>query len=145
MYGGDTLRRLPPDALEALAEAHEEMAREIRSAADRRRGEITKERNAERRVDSLLTLAELVEARAQSVSLERAIEMVAAETGCPAETVAHYVARREKELKTAKRKARDIEILRLASRGWSNAEISDRVGLAPGSISRIVQRSLRAG
>ncbi len=38
---------------------------------------------------------------------------------------------------------RDIEIMRLASRGWSNDRISARLGITAGHVSRIIQRQLK--
>jgi DNA-binding NarL/FixJ family response regulator len=44
----------------------------------------------------------------------------------------------------AERDKRDMEIMRLARRGWSNAMIGRRMELSAPQISRIVQKALRA-
>jgi DNA-binding NarL/FixJ family response regulator len=41
--------------------------------------------------------------------------------------------------------SRNIEIMRLAGRGWSNAEIAAKVALSAGRISQIIQRHLKGG
>jgi len=38
---------------------------------------------------------------------------------------------------------RDIEIMRLARRGWSNTEIAARLELHPNTVSRVIRRELR--
>ena len=42
------------------------------------------------------------------------------------------------------RQRRNMEIMRLAARGWTNKRIGSKVGLSGGQISRIVQDQLRA-
>ncbi len=41
------------------------------------------------------------------------------------------------------RRARDIEIMRLAARGWPNDRIARKLALSPSQVSRIVQRLLK--
>lgn len=43
----------------------------------------------------------------------------------------------------AKRR-RDLEVMRLAARGWQNPMIARRLGLHPSTVSKIVQRQLRS-
>jgi len=45
-------------------------------------------------------------------------------------------------LRLRARQRRDLETVRLARRGWSNEMIGKRIGVAPSTVSRIVQRSL---
>lgn len=40
---------------------------------------------------------------------------------------------------------RNIEIMRLARRGYSNSDIGKRVGLSAGQVSRIIRNELRIG
>jgi len=42
------------------------------------------------------------------------------------------------------RKARDVEIMRLASRGWNNARIAARVELSASTVGKIVAASIKA-
>lgn len=47
------------------------------------------------------------------------------------------------EKRAAARKARDIEIMRLARRGYSNKAIAEKTGLkSPQSVSRIIKKNL---
>lgn len=80
----------------------------------------------------------------RGVDVETAITAIAVQEGVLIETVRYYY---EKELRVRKRDERcrrDRDIMRLAARGWTNARIAARVGLHPDSVSRIVQRTLRA-
>lgn len=48
-------------------------------------------------------------------------------------------------LRLADAAARDIEIMRLARRGWSNAMIGRRMGLHPTTVSKLIRRALALG
>ena len=45
--------------------------------------------------------------------------------------------------RAAEMKARNIELMRLAARGWSNDRLGRRFGISEGQVSRIVQGQLR--
>ena len=48
------------------------------------------------------------------------------------------------QIREAETKARAIAVMRLAARGWTNGRIGDKIGIHPTSVSRIVQRQLKA-
>ena len=48
-----------------------------------------------------------------------------------------------KQRATMDRKLRDIEIMRMAQRGWTNRRIAEKFGLHEKSISRIVRREVK--
>lgn len=48
------------------------------------------------------------------------------------------------QIREAEVKARAIQVMKLAHRGWTNARIAAKIGLHPSSVSRIVQRQLKA-
>lgn len=48
-----------------------------------------------------------------------------------------------RQRRAAERTARAMEIMRLASRGWSNEQLGRRFGLSAGRVSQIVQQQLR--
>lgn len=144
MYPIAILRGLRPEELRLLAEAHDKQAEALRAAADRRSSEIDRHRAAQRQVAFLLTLPELVAARAQSMPEDRAVTTVAAETGIPVETVQIHWRNARKRMAEEAREKRNREIMRMAARGWTNGAIAKRLDLHPSTVARIIQRTLRA-
>lgn len=145
MYGTEILRGLRPHDLEALARAHDGVAESLRRAAIERAGDLARSERARRLIENLAQLPDAAArlARHAGVAPCAAAQQIGAETGVPAETVAHYMKRRTDELRRLARGRRDREVMRLARLGWSNAEIGRKLALHPSSVSRIVQKALR--
>ncbi|WP_299394661.1 helix-turn-helix domain-containing protein [Pelagibius sp.] len=144
MYPTAILRGLRPEELRLLAQAHDDQAEALRAAAERRHGEIERWATAQREIAFLLTLPDLVAARAQSMPEDRAIAMVAAETGVALETVQVHWRHGKKRRAEEAREKRNREIMRLAARGWTNGAIAGRLDLHPSTVARIIQKTLRA-
>lgn len=69
---------------------------------------------------------------------------VAERLGIRCDTVAAHCKRVLRDRARADRRARDLEITRLAWGGFSNIAIAARMGLARETVSRIIRRELRA-
>ncbi len=137
----DPIRKLPADALLALSGYLDDLSKQAATLGE------TKDRRAARqsmaaRKAAFLDAAQIVEHYASHMSLERAVRIVADQTGIPVETVAIHVRLRARERKRRSLFERDRRILALARKGQSNKEIGERLGLHPGSVSRIIQKAL---
>ena len=86
--------------------------------------------------------ANVARAIADGMDPTAAVAAVARNTGMPPATVTYWWTRSEKERAARERAARDIEIVRLARRGWSNAGIADRFGISPRTVSGIVRKAI---
>ena len=62
----------------------------------------------------------------------------------PRETVERYWSRHLKAIARHERIERDRKILRQAAQGFTNDQIAEHFGLHPSTVSRIIQRHLRA-
>ncbi len=137
------LRAFPLAAIEALAAGHEAEAKALRALAAEEAWRRRRLAESTALFARCFATPRLV-ARHAALGLTpaAAIEAAAAEAGVPPETVLAHVRRRARDQAAADRRARDLAVMRLAGRGWRNAEIGARLGLHPHSVSRIVRRML---
>jgi len=56
-----------------------------------------------------------------------------------------YVVQWRREAAAEVRARRNLEIMRLVARGWTNAQIAGRVGLSPAYVGRIVRKMIALG
>ena len=138
----DSLRPLKAETLAALRDYYREMAGQCGDLEE------IKSRRAERRAyylrkAALLNAAARVHLRTRATPEAHAIAEIAAELELPRAAIAANVAHLKRLAEAASRFQRDREIMTLARAGYRNAEIAAKVGLHPGSISRIIQSQLR--
>lgn len=142
----EPLPRLDPQACRAMADYHRRLAARLDAAAEL--GEADDRATARRRARSDLA-RRLGERVARAVenghAADRAIAVLARRAGIdPAQLRAWWqIARRKR--RAAGRKpgsARDLEILRLAARGWTDAQLAARFKLDRSTVNRIVRRTL---
>jgi DNA-binding NarL/FixJ family response regulator len=130
------LRSLAALELRAVADALTHQARELYARAD-----LLDEREAERqarrpRLDHLgQAVAVLV---SEGRSIQEAAHQVAAATGAQVGTVLWWYEKDRKAAQEQERSQRNRAIMRLAAKGWSNAEIAARYNLSPSTVSRII-------
>lgn len=125
--------------LKALADFHQKVA----DAARRRLAEIA-ERRA--RVHAPKPADLVKQYLAAGLSLDAAVDAVARQSPLSRDEIRFTLRLAERQKKREARSARNVEVMRLAGRGWTNRQISDRMGLDHKHVSRIVRRELgRAG
>lgn len=77
------------------------------------------------------------------MSLDQAMQAVSRETGMPLDTIRHHWRRWLNDRRAEQTAARHRLVVFYAGRGLTNAEIGQRLGLHPVSVSRILGRALR--
>lgn len=105
-------------------------------AERKRRARVHRARNADTAIEEHL---------AAGLSLEAAIDAVAAKLDAdPAMIAAHWkvASRRGKRLS---KRLRNVEIMRLAALGWDPARIGAQVGLSKAGVERVIRMMIRAG
>lgn len=125
------------------------LLRELADAADHQADLIEQERetaqNAKKRLKRLNGIPlEIERDLAQGLDLARALDTAAGRHQVPLETVTLRWQLHQRPRRRMAKEKRNREILRLARRGWSNAELARHFGLAPSTVSRIVADALRA-
>jgi DNA-binding NarL/FixJ family response regulator len=102
--------------------------------------------NAEKKMLDIAATANMVERLiATGTSKADAIRATAQASSYPEKTISAHFERRAVFKLKAGREARNLEIMRLARRGWTNADIAARTGLQnASSVSRIIQTALKA-
>lgn len=135
------VRTLPPQALRALAEHFEDIARDLASAAD------DLERSTARRTDLATHKARVFEAAdlvriglAQGLTWSAALSHAARASGLDPEAVAEAWRIKERRLERDKKEARNQRIARLkAEGGWTKADLAEAFGLHPKTVQRITR------
>ena len=134
---------LPRPALAPVASFFDAIAGVVKLYAQLHDIAEARERNTAKRVERLDGLGAVVAVlQNQGRSLDEIVRQFEAQ-GVPPETTMFYLRRHGVVQRRINRARRDREIMRLAALGWIDARIGARVGLHPGSVSRIVQRVLR--
>jgi hypothetical protein len=138
------LSRLGAEHLAALADYFQEHADELALWARERAASEQMEAAARRRVERFAELPRLVlNYQAAGMSADAAIRAAAVAAGCEVETVIAWLTDRRRAERRRRRELLELQVMRLAGRGWTNKVIARRLGLHPGSVSRILQRVLR--
>lgn len=136
------LNRLDAESLEALADTCDILAHQARILVASHNLKATQRAEINKRFESCGNTPQLVAQKITDGSpVDNAIQAVAAETGIPIETIRLYWRR---WLRSPERqRQRTALILALASRGATNAQIGERVGLHANSVSRIIREQIR--
>lgn len=125
---GDYLRQVA-EQLTVQADLAEDAAR----VNERRRARNAEARRAAAAVDTMVL---------EGIEPRQAIEAIAGRLGLDAAQIAAWwhAGRSQPGLR---RRARDIEIMRLVARGWTNAQLCERFQVSESTVTRIVRRALR--
>jgi hypothetical protein len=118
------------DTLLAQAEYHEALA----AANARRRARAAEARRAADAVDALVISGETPEAAIAAIAARLALD--------PVQIGAWWHHDRSRPRRVARQ--RDLEIMRLAGRGWTNAQLSAKFKLSESGVSRVIRRMLKA-
>lgn len=141
----DMLYRPGPDlanALDAAADALEREARRLRRRADAARQADAAARDLTRRLNSARDIAR--RALISGAPLHAASHAVMhAQTGLPIDTAIWLAAQEARALDRTQRQRRNEAIIRMKSRGLSNAQIGQRLNLHAKSVARIVSQMRR--
>lgn len=140
---------LDPDQCRALARYYADIARalEDRAAELERRAALLAAVAARRkaRIEATHTVPETVaRLTARGMPLLLAFEHVARLEELPPEAVREIWRRHRRREEAASKAARDRQALQLARRGYSNAEIAERIDASPSTVGRILKIGLRA-
>lgn len=142
-----SLLELPPSALRTLCGFLQRLIAALSARAALLEEQERRRRQVERLVNEHLPglgLRALERAR-ETGDVPAAIAAIACEAGVPLATVeAHYRLQMRDQL-AAELHERNVMIMRMAGRGWSNAAIAKRLELHPSTVSRIVRRGLGQG
>lgn len=133
---------LEPASRRRVGEFLAELARRILADAGRAEEElasiaIRREKTAEIR----RAAREVTELLLRDVPREEAVAIIAKRIECEPRRLALWWERDEGP-KMARRR-RDLNIMQLAARGWSNAELGEKFSLSESAVSRVVRRELR--
>ncbi len=139
-----TFQRLCWRDLNAVADYHDAMARELRRRAERLQKIDAMQAACVTKVDQLADSYKTVLAYiAQGYnSAESAIEAAARDLGLPPATVAGWWKTFTRNRDRAQRDERDGAILKLVQLGMTNEDIARRFGVHENTVSRAISRSL---
>lgn len=87
---------------------------------------------------------EYADAVESGIEPETAILQLAIRDSAPVDTVAYHVRAAARDDDRQQIDIRNREILRLARTGWTNRQLSEKFGLHPVTVSRIIRRALDA-
>jgi DNA-binding NarL/FixJ family response regulator len=130
--------------LEQLLSALEKLTAEMRLANRRKKAAADDQRDQAAKLKALRDSPKLVSrAMASGHDLDKSVAIVAASLSALPDAIRHHWRLHERQKAARERQDRNQTIMALASRGWSNAQIAQRVKLHPHSVSRVLQTSLR--
>lgn len=143
MLTTEAIQTLTPEALASLAAYHEALADQLR----RRLAELERNRyraEQQAKIDAARqAVPELVKHHlASGIGLDDACAAAALTLNIPTPSARYWYEHRQRAERIALDEAREIEIMKLAGRGWTNCSIAARVGVHPATVGRIVKRRL---
>jgi DNA-binding NarL/FixJ family response regulator len=133
------------EQLRAIAQTLEALARSYRARADALDDMERTSARASRAVQVAQRTPEIV-ARyiSDGLALPCAQAQTAIDTGLPIDTIAWHWKKHLRDRNATATKHRNALIMSLASRGLTNHDIAAKTGLHPGSVSRIIGKTLRS-
>ncbi len=135
---------LDAGALRAIARTLRRQAQRFDRLAERKERDERRHADALTMIDAAWDTGGMVEGLVKSgADLADAIAEIARQSSLPMPTIEAHWWRLEKVREKQRRAKRDLEIIRLAGRGWTDARIAVKYELNPSTINRIVQRQYR--
>jgi ATP/maltotriose-dependent transcriptional regulator MalT len=139
----NTLRGLRADELQRLARFYHRLAGHLEAEAARREDRDSERAQHDARMRELEGAPALVEALvAEGRDEAAAIGQVARDLDAPFDTVKMRLQRARKARADHARQLRNREILRLAARGWADADIARQVAVSKATVSRVVRANV---
>ena len=140
MISDSVLNRLTAEQLSALADDLDAQARNIRLRAARAETREKIKKDARASAERVRMAADNA---ARAGGSGNAIQRAAKTFHCPPDAVAAMLDAAARSRADIDRDRRNMMIMRLAERGWTNGRIADRFRLTASTVSRIIQRALR--
>ncbi len=133
-----------------LAHSFEDVARRLRAHATLLEARAQQRRESRHTIAKIKAGAWRAAIAAGALNPERrfdddALEQAARRLGISPEATRSYVVQWRREAADEARARRNIEIMRLVARGWTNTQIAARVNLSPSYVGRIVRRMIALG
>lgn len=136
---------ISPEMLRACAKMLRQRADHLDREADTRQGRNEMHGNTLKLFDGYRVAGrEAFERHRDGADLDAVSSEIATATGIPVATVLAWAKQARRDIADEDRSARDREIMRLAGRGWTNAQIGARLGISAKTASRAVTRSRKA-
>ena len=137
-----------PSVLDELAEFHQRLADETRSAADMQRWKARRKedygRSSNQRAIAIRHGVELIETDITSLPYDKALAHAETLTGIDGVDLDYRWREECKKTKSKARAARDRRIMTLARSGWTDKDISGEIGTISGrQVNRIVAAGKR--
>jgi DNA-binding NarL/FixJ family response regulator len=133
-----------PTVYTSIAHELETLAKRYRLKAADLQATIDTHTKAQLHVDACFSSSQVLENFLTSgLPYEAALDAASAQTGIIPETIAYHWKKALHARKNDTSGGRAIEVVRLAAKGWTNAEIGKELGIHPNSVSRIISKKIR--